>query len=220
MENKTAVITGMSSGIGLALTQKLLQEGYHVIGTTRSGKISNFAHPDLQTVALEATDNDSIQQAVAQIIALTDGIDLLINNAGTAPDVFEVNPEINSFRETLATNVTGAVFFTEPLLPYLKADAQVIFISSNMGLPRNADSNGPGYRLSKAAVNMYATMLAKRLTQQRVTAMHPGWVQTKLGGSSAPFTPQQSAEAIYHGIITNTGTGQFWNADVNAVEAF
>ena len=220
MENKTAVITGISSGIGLALAQKLLNEGYRVIGTTRSGKITNLQHANLQTVSLEVTDKDSIQQAISQITTFTDGIDLLINNAGTAPDVFEVIPEMNTFNDTLATNVTGAVFFTEPLLPWLKEDAQVIFISSNMGLPRNADSNGPGYRLSKAAVNMYATMLAKRLPKQRVTAMHPGWVQTKLGGSSAPLTPEQSADAIYHGIVTNTATGKFWNAAMNVIEEF
>lgn len=220
MENKTAVITGISSGIGLALTQKLLNEGYQVIGTTRSGKLTNLEHAHLQVVSLEATDQHSIAQAVAGIMALTEGIDLLINNAGTAPDVFEVNPEINTFNETLITNITGPVFFTEALLGRLKDDAQVIFISSNMGIVRNAGSNGPGYRLSKAAVNMYVAMLAKRLTKQSVTAMHPGWVQTKLGGSGAPFTAEQSADAIYHGITTNTTTGKFWNAAVNSTEEF
>jgi len=219
---RTAIITGISSGIGFALANKLLHEDYHVIGTTRSGRIEGLHHENLQVIPLEATDKDSIAHAVSRIAALTNGIDLLVNNAGTAPDVFEVNPEMNAFNQTLATNVTGVVFFTEPLLPLLKEGAQVIFISSNMGLPRNADSNGPGYRMSKAAVNMYAAILAKRVLPQgiRITPMHPGWVQTKLGGSNAPYTPEQAADAIYHGIVTNTGTGRFWNAAINAIEEF
>jgi NAD(P)-dependent dehydrogenase (short-subunit alcohol dehydrogenase family) len=219
---KTAVITGISSGIGFALANKLLQEDYQVIGTSRSGKVEGIQHKNLQVIPLEASDKDSIQQAISRITVLTDKIDLLVNNAGTAPDVFEVNPEINAFNQTLATNVTGVVFFTEPLLPYLNDGAQVIFISSNMGLPRNADSNGPGYRMSKAAVNMYASILAKRVAAQgiRVTPMHPGWVQTKLGGSNAPYTAAQSADAIYHGITTNTATGKFWNTTINAIEEF
>lgn len=219
---KTAVITGISSGIGLALAQKLLNENYHVIGTSRSGKMEGLHHPNLHVIPLEATDKDSIQQAISQIPKLTRGIDLLINNAGTAPDVFDINPEINAFNQTLATNVTGVVFFTEPLLPYLKEGAQVVFISSNMGLPRNADSNGPGYRMSKAAVNMYASILAKRVAERgiRVTPMHPGWVQTKLGGSQAPYTPEQAADALYHGITTNVESGKFWNSTINAIEEF
>jgi NAD(P)-dependent dehydrogenase (short-subunit alcohol dehydrogenase family) len=219
---KTAIITGISSGIGFALANKLLHENYKVIGTSRSGKIEDLHHENLQVISLEASDKDSIQQAISRIITLTDNIDLLINNAGTAPDVFEIHPEMNKFNQTLATNVTGVVFFTEPLLPYLKEGAQVIFISSNMGLTRNADSNGPGYRMSKAALNMYAAILAKRVAAQgiRVTPMHPGWVQTKLGGSNATCTAEQSADAIYHGIITNTATGKFWNTTINAIEEF
>jgi len=219
---KMAVITGISSGIGRALAQKLLAEDYQVIGTTRTGQSKELDHPNLQVVALEATDEASVQQAAGQIAALTTGIDLLVNNAGTAPDVFAVAPELATFTQTLATNVTGTVFFTEQLLPFLNEGAQVVFVSSNMGLPRNAAPNGPGYRLSKAAINMYAAMLAQRLAdrQIRVTPMHPGWVQTKLGGSQAPLTPEQAAEGLYQGIVTNTESGQFWNAAAGALEAF
>ncbi len=220
--SKTAVITGISSGIGLAMAKKLLAEGYQVIGTTRSGQLDGLTHPNLHLIGLEATDATSIAQAVNRIAALTDGVDLLVNNAGAAPDVFAVLPERAAFEQTLATNVTGTVFFTEPLLAQLKDGGQVVFISSNMGLPRNAAPNGPGYRLSKAAVNMYAAMLATRLAERhiRVTPMHPGWVQTRLGGNQAPLTPDQAADGLYQGIVTNTASGQFWNAAEHALEAF
>lgn len=64
---KTAVLTGANSGIGLALTHKLLAEGYRVIGTSRSGQIADFSHPNLTVVSLDVTDEASIAQAVAQI---------------------------------------------------------------------------------------------------------------------------------------------------------
>jgi NAD(P)-dependent dehydrogenase (short-subunit alcohol dehydrogenase family) len=224
MENsvKTAVVTGISSGIGLALTRKLLAEHYTVIGTTRSGQLPGFDHPRLHVVPLEATDEQSRTQAVAHIHSLTNGLELLVNNAGTAPDVFTVEPAYVAFTQTLDTNVTGVVFFTELLLPYLRPGGQVVFVSSNMGLPRNAAPNGPGYRLSKAAINMYAAMLATRLAAQhiRVTPLHPGWVQTKLGGDQAPTTPEQAATGIYQAVVSAPETGQFYNVALAGVEPF
>ncbi|SFD59649.1 NADP-dependent 3-hydroxy acid dehydrogenase YdfG [Chitinophaga sp. CF118] len=220
--NKTAVVTGISSGIGLALTKKLLEENYNVFGTTRSGELNTLVHPNLEVVALEVTDPLSIQRAVSKIKALANGIDLLVNNAGAAPDVFEVKPEYEAFTQTLDTNITGVVFFTEPLLNYINTGGQVIFISSNMGLPKNAAANGPGYRMSKAAINMYAAMLATRLADQhiRVTPMHPGWVQTRLGGDQAPLTPGQAADGLYQGITSNSESGKFWNITVPGIEAY
>jgi NAD(P)-dependent dehydrogenase (short-subunit alcohol dehydrogenase family) len=224
MENslKTAVVTGISSGIGLALTQKLLAEHYTVIGTTRSGELPGFDHPRLHIVPLEATDEQSRTQAAARIRSLTAGLDLLVNNAGTAPDVFAVEPTYAAFTQTLDTNVTGVVFLTELLLPHLRPGGHIVFVSSNMGLPRNAAPNGPGYRLSKAAINMYAAMLATRLADQhiRVTPLHPGWVQTRLGGDQAPTTPAQAAAGIYQAVVSAPATGQFYNVTLPGVESF
>lgn len=219
---KTAVVTGISSGIGLALTKHLLAEHYTVIGTTRSGQLPGFEHPQLHVVALEVTDEPSRMQAAARIRNLTSGLDLLVNNAGTAPDVFAVEPEYASFTQTLDTNVTGVVFLTELLLPHVRPGGYILFVSSNMGLPRNAAPNGPGYRLSKAAINMYAAMLATRLADQhiQVTPLHPGWVQTKLGGDQAPTTPTQAAAGIYQAVVSALATGQFYNVALPGVESF
>jgi NAD(P)-dependent dehydrogenase (short-subunit alcohol dehydrogenase family) len=224
MENslKTAVVTGISSGIGLALTKQLLAEHYTVIGTTRSGQLPSFSHPRLHVVPLEATSEQSRTQAAARIRALTNGLDLLVNNAGTAPDVFTVEPTYAAFMQTLDTNVTGVVFLTELLLLQVRPGGQIVFVSSNMGLPRNAAPNGPGYRVSKAAINMYAAVLATRLADQhiRVTPLHPGWVQTKLGGDQAPTTPEQAAAGIYQAVVSVPETGQFYNVALSGVESF
>ncbi|RZK31856.1 MAG: SDR family NAD(P)-dependent oxidoreductase [Hymenobacter sp.] len=219
---KTALVTGISSGIGLALTKHLLTEHYTVIGTTRSGQLPGFDHPRLHVLPLEATEEQSRAQVVARFRSLTDGLDLLVNNAGMAPDVFAVEPDYASFTQTLDTNVTGVVFLTELLLPHIRPGGQILFVSSNMGLPRNAAPNGPGYRLSKAAINMYATMLASRLADRhiRVTPLHPGWVQTKLGGDQAPTTPAQAATGIYQAVVGAPETGKFYNVTLPGVESF
>ncbi|OKS88056.1 SDR family NAD(P)-dependent oxidoreductase [Mucilaginibacter polytrichastri] len=220
--NKTAVITGVSSGIGLALTKKLLEENYNVIGTTRTGNLSGFSHPNLEVVQLEATEKSSGENAVKQILEISDNIDLLVNNAGAAPDIFSIDPQYDSFTQTINTNITGVVFFTEPLLAHINAEGKVAFISSNMGLPRNAAPNGPGYRLSKAAINMYAAILATRLSEKgiTVTSFHPGWVQTKLGGDQAPLTTKDSADGLYTGIINNNVNGKFWDITIPGIDSF
>ena len=212
-DHKTVLITGVSSGIGYALMKKFLNENYKVIATTRSGKLHDFHHPNLNVVPLEATSQESIQSAAEQIGDLTSGLDILINNAGAAPDVFDVIPDYDSFTQTLDTNVTGVVFFTESLIDLVNKNGKVVFITSNMGIPENAAPNGPAYRLSKAAINMYAAMLATRLQENSITVsgVHPGWVQTKLGGDQAPITAEQSANGIYDGILSNKKTGSIWD---------
>ncbi len=215
-QNKKVLITGAGSGIGLALAKKLLNEGYYVIATSRSGKIEGLKHNNLTVLPLELTDEKSVTDLVARL----QDIDLLINNSGIAPDVFAVVAEKDSFNKTLAVNLTGTVFFTEAVLPLLNDNGQILFTSSNMGLPKNAAQNGSAYRISKAGINMYAAVLAQRLAERNISVrpMHPGWVQTKLGGSRAPITPEQSAEFLYNGIKADTPTGKFWNAELMVIE--
>ena len=220
--NKTAVVTGVSSGIGLALVKKLLSEHYHVIGTTRTGTLAEISHESLEIVKLDITNNDSLKKAVDYLNAHTNKIDLLINNAGIAPDIFAIEPQLEAFNITITTNVTGSVFFTEPLLDKVNDGAQIIFISSNMGLVRNADVNGSAYRMSKAAINMYAAILSRRLQARSIGVMpiHPGWVKTKLGGDEAPLTAEMAANNIYQAILAGMESGRFYNSALGALEDY
>ena len=218
---KTALVTGANSGIGLALTQKLLAEGYRVIGTSRSGRIADFSHPNLTVVTLDVTNDASIAQAVAEIGQLATDIDVLVNNAGVGSDLGTIAPERQLLRDTFATNVDGTILFTEPMLPLVRDGGQIVFLSSKMGLPAFAAPDSPAYRISKAAINMYAAILAQRVAERNivVTPMHPGWVQTRMGGSSAPFTVEQSAAGLFRGIEARPESGKFWNVETNSLVA-
>lgn len=221
-EIRKAIVTGAGSGIGRVLTEKLLNEGIHVIGVVRSGKIENFNHPNLTTIQGDINDEQSINKAIEEIGKLSVEIDYLINNAGIGPDLGDDIPTAAHLKSTFNVNATGTVLFTEGVLKYLKNNGHVVFLSTAMALIRNLGASGTAYRMSKAAINVYAVILSQRLADKniRVTPLHPGWVQTKMGGESAPVTVEQSVNGIYKALTENTETGKFWNVQEGGLQDY
>lgn len=217
-----ALVTGASNGIGLGLTKKLLQEGAAVIAITRSGEIANFSHPNLTIIKGDISNEESIKNAAQQVKELGIKLDCLINNAGVGLDLGDEIPTASLMNATFATNTTGTVLFTEAFLEYVKYGGQIVFLSTAMALIRNIAPNAPAYRMSKAAINIYAVMLSQRLAEKNinVTPLHPGWVQTRMGGDTAPVTLDTSVNGIYKAITENTHTAKFWNVELGAVEEF
>jgi NAD(P)-dependent dehydrogenase (short-subunit alcohol dehydrogenase family) len=219
---KNVLVTGASNGIGLGLTKKLLNEGAAVIAITRSGEIANFSHPNLTIIKGDISNEESIKNAAEEVKKLGIKIDCLVNNAGVGLDLGDEIPTAALMNATFATNTTGTVLFTEAFLGFIQNGGQIVFLSTAMALLRNLAPNAPAYRMSKAAINIYAVMLSQRLAGQniQVTALHPGWVQTRMGGDTAPVTLDQSVDGIYKAITENTQTGKFWNIELGAVEEF
>lgn len=215
--NKTTIITGASQGIGFALAQKMLSEGYTVIGTSRSGKIEGIDNPNFHAIALDLTQEASIKKAHKSIFQLCDHIDMLINNAGIGPDLNASAPEASTFQKTFDVNVTGTVFFTEGLVSRIKQSGKIINISSKMGaMDVCSTSDSPAYRMSKSALNMYTKILSNRLRGKvNVATIHPGWVKTNISPGSmlhAPLTPHQAAENMYRFFSQNFETGTYWDS--------
>ncbi len=214
---KTVFITGTGQGIGQALAVLLLEEGYSVIGTSRDG-ISVLNNPNFKPISLEITDEKSINEVIQFLESEKIKIDILINNAGIGPDLETEIPNKNTFQQTIDTNVTGLVFFTEKLLDFLKPNAEIYNISSKMGsIALCINSDSVAYRISKAALNMYSKILANRLLSQnvRVIAIHPGWVKTSISPSNiplAPLSPETSAIGIFKIMKDDKMSGNFWNA--------
>jgi NAD(P)-dependent dehydrogenase (short-subunit alcohol dehydrogenase family) len=210
---KHVLITGGNRGIGLALGKKLLAEGYAVTLTSRTGKIDGLEHSSLQMLKMEITDLHSIKAAAGELKARVRNIDILVNNAGIANDPYDILPEYEKFRRTIDVNLTGLVFFNEAVLDQVASGGHIINITSDMGLLSQAQSNGPAYRISKAAVNMYTKMLSQRVEEKniRVTAAHPGWVRTNVGGEDASMDVEWCADGLYRLILDCKRSGEFRN---------
>ncbi|GAB7344351.1 hypothetical protein MBLNU457_2213t1 [Dothideomycetes sp. NU457] len=202
---KTIVlISGGNTGIGLAAATQLAKDyGYHVIVGSRNAEAGSKAAADIlaqgyaaSSVQLDLDSDDSISAAVAVIEKDFGVLDVLINNAGVLLDQMRDPPlpTRELFRQSFATNVTGAACLTEACLPLLrKSDfARLVFVSSRMGSlaeTLNKDTmyystDYKAYDASKAAMNMLALNYVRILdgTGALVNVACPGLVQTKLTG--------------------------------------
>jgi len=215
---KIVLITGASKGIGKALTEKILNENFFVIGTSRNGKIKEFEHQDFYSLKLDLSNPSSIENAHKEIFENFKHIDLLINNAGIGPDLDTYIPETESFNLTFDVNVTGTVFFTEPLAELISENGIILNVSSKMGSIDVCElTNSVAYRMSKSALNMYTKILSNRLKDKiRVACIHPGWVKTTIIESNLKngrLTPEQSADNIFKFLTSEFDSGTFWNSE-------
>ena len=214
---KKVVITGANKGIGLALVNEFLHANFYVIATTRNHPTLLIEHPNLEWISLEITSEDSIEHAIKVIKTHHQNIDLLINNAGVGLDLDQDIPQIDTIRNTFEVNVFGLINFTERIIGSIIAGGTIFNISSVMGMLNRAEilPNATAYRMSKAALNMYTKTLAARLEPNhiRVVAIHPGWVQTDMGGEEADITPETSAAGIYKLYSQSIESNSFWAAE-------
>ena len=214
----TVLVTGANRGIGLELARQLIEDGHKVIGTARkpadAGELKSLGAEVLQ---LDVTDSAS----VAAMAAALEGrpIDLLINNAGTggqAPADL-ANTDFERVKLTLDVNSLGPMRVTQALLPSLQAGKgkTIVHISSRMGSISQNQGSYYGYRASKAALNMLNSSLAIELRPMGITSvvLHPGWVQTRMGGAGADITVEVSVTGMLQVIagLDMAKTGKFYN---------
>lgn len=208
---KTAVITGASRGIGRALAEKFLAEGYFVIGTSRSGS-ADFSHENLLFLPLELADQDARRACAAAIVARGQALDVLINNAGMY-DERDEGPavDLDALRMTLEVNLIGTIDFTEHVLSSLGEGGHLVNISSRKGsCGYTKDTHYPAYSISKAGLNMYTRKLAVSLAgKATVSCVHPGVVRTRMN-PDGDISPKESAEQIFALISDETPSGHFW----------
>ena len=207
---QTSLITGANRGIGLALTRQLLQDDARIFATCRAPKradaLTELAqhHPQRVTVLqLDITDESSIDSAVKAVAAETDGLDLLVNNAGIGGD--DSGRSLGQLTSTevshvITTNAVSPLILTQACRELLKTgdNPRVVMISSGLGSLQRTSGSSYAYRMSKAAMNMAARVLAFDSAMAGITTVtvNPGWVQTDMGGPSAALKPEESASAL------------------------
>jgi NAD(P)-dependent dehydrogenase (short-subunit alcohol dehydrogenase family) len=206
MIEKTWFVTGASRGIGLALVNELLRRGYNVIGACRNPdgerdfwEIKRDYKERFDSVRLDVTDLESIRSAALHLRDRT--IDVLINNAGILKGADECleNLDLDIVRQSFEVNTIGPMQVTKEFLSNLQKSGspKVINMTSLMGSISDNKSGGYyAYRMSKTALNMFGSCLAKELPRSVVLSMHPGWVKTAMGGPKAPTEALESAVGI------------------------
>ncbi|MDH3994049.1 MAG: SDR family oxidoreductase [Gammaproteobacteria bacterium] len=196
-----ALVTGANRGIGLELVQQMQAAGYNVIGTARKpAEAKELNASGARVLQLDVSDSASVSALAASLKG--QAIDVLINNAGikghTASSFEET--DFDQIAQTFDINTLGPMRVTQALLPNILASKgkTIVQMSSTLGSITNNSGGLLGYRASKTALNMFNSSLALELAERGVTAIviHPGWVQTRLGGASAPITTQESVAGM------------------------
>ena len=196
---KNAVVTGANRGIGLELTRQLLDSGYNVHATYRSNK-GGLEHIDSNRLNIYKMDvRDQMQ--ISNVVQSVDKIDLLINNAGVADGRWQSISEIDIEHalEVLNVNAVSPVLVTQQSLPKLANGSKVVMMSSLMGSISDCHSGRSyAYRASKTALNMFSMAMKNELDANGISLliMHPGWVETDMGGPNAPLSTEESVSGI------------------------
>ena len=208
---QTILITGANRGIGLELTRQYMGQGTAFIfaacrapENAESLQALASANPArLAIVQLDITDAASIERARQAVAAKAGSLDLLINNAGIAgtPSARRLGQlTAAEVSRVIDTNAVSPLLLTQAFRPLLQASAaaRVVMISSGNGSLTNARGNSYAYRMSKAAMNMAARVLALDAAMAGITTVtvNPGWVKTDMGGPDAALEPAESASAL------------------------
>ena len=213
---KTAVITGANRGIGLAISQQLVDKGWDVIAICRSDSEDIEAIAHMVISGIDVTHPEHLEQ-VKKIIG-DQRIDLLINNAGLLQDEQLGDIDYESMRTQFEINALAPLRVTETLLDNLAEGGKIANITSRMGSIADNDSGGRyGYRASKAAFNAIGKSLAEDLRPRgiAVAQLHPGWVQTRMVNFGGLITPEESAAGLIERIeaLTLENSGSFWHSN-------
>jgi len=214
------LITGANRGIGLEFVRQYAEAGWKVIACCRDLKQATGlqvlvnTYPTIKAYALDVADFSAIEALAA---ALKDEpIDVLINNAGVYPHSDLEHADTEQWLHAFKVNSMAPFTMATAFLPNLAASRlrKVVTLSSKMGsLDDNTSGGSYIYRTSKVAANMVMKSLAIDLKSYGipVAALHPGWVQTEMGGPDALIDTRTSVSGLRQVIakLSLDNSGQF-----------
>jgi NAD(P)-dependent dehydrogenase (short-subunit alcohol dehydrogenase family) len=166
-ERRVAIITGGSSGIGLAVGRRLAADGYDVVLTARTASKLEAAAAEVGARGVAADSADP--EAFAAVVAEAGRVDLLVHAAGVLDGTFVRKETLATFESVVRTNLTSAFVVANAALPAMPPGGRMVFLSSS-----SAHAPQPGrsaYTASKAGLNAFAGALAKEVERDGI-AVH------------------------------------------------
>ena len=187
-KNSVVLISGCSSGIGLSLAHEFASLGCRVFATARKPEvIEHLKNEKINTLALDVTDQQSIDACVAEALARAGRIDVLVNNAGYALIGPIIDLSIDDLRREFETNVIGLVALTKAVAPQMieRKSGLVVNIASVSGIC--ATPFAGAYCATKAAVNLLSVSMRIELAPFgiAVVTVQPGAIKSKFGEAAS-----------------------------------
>ncbi|MED2974579.1 SDR family NAD(P)-dependent oxidoreductase [Fictibacillus sp. B-59209] len=198
---KFAFVTGSNKGIGYELVRQLAEKGYHVFLGARNEELAQQAvrslgFSNVSFVQVDISDIQSVQHAKNNILEMSDHLDLLINNAGIAPD-FNILPselKVETLRSAFDVNFFGTFQMIQAFLPLVKKSqrGKIVNVTTDMA-SQTMFNNGEagqlnllGYNSSKTAVNSLTLAFGKELGADgpEIFGVTPGFTTTDLNGNA------------------------------------
>lgn len=228
MNAYSVLITGASRGLGLEFTKQYAADGWNVLACCRHPQSAMAlqalaaAHSNIKIHPLDVTDFAQIDALATQL--KNESIDVLINNAGVYPSSSFGDTNYDEWANGFKVNSMAPLKMAEAFVQHITRSQlkKIATITSKMG---SIDDNNSGesysYRSSKCAVNMVMKSLSIDLKPYgiSVVTLHPGWVQTDMGGSNALISATTSVAALRHVIeqLNIASTGKFIAYDGKAI---
>jgi NAD(P)-dependent dehydrogenase (short-subunit alcohol dehydrogenase family) len=213
-QRAVSVVTGANRGLGFAVARQLLEHGAHVVLTARDARAGRAAADllnanggDADFHPLDVEDSGSVSELGAFLTQRHGHVDLLVNNAGAHPDGdgSAMNVSAAAMMQAFNVNCLGALRVSQELFDLLKRSAagRIVNVSTILASPSQMDQF-PGqffaYRIAKSALNTMTAGMAVELRHFgiSVNAVHPGWMNTRMGGPSAPLSAEEGAASVVH----------------------
>jgi 3-oxoacyl-[acyl-carrier protein] reductase len=188
-ENRIALVTGASRGIGAAIARRLAAEGATVIAAARTADALERVVEEIRdaggtasAAALDLADPSSVEAAAKSAIAAHGEVHVLVNNAGVTEDNLILRMSRDAWDRVLATNLTGVFLLTQAIVKSMvrKRYGRIVNVTSVVGLMGNAGQ--ANYAASKAGLIGLTKSIARELASRNVTcnAVAPGFIATAM----------------------------------------
>jgi 3-oxoacyl-[acyl-carrier protein] reductase len=221
LDGKVAFVTGGSRGIGAAIARRLAADGAAVAITYTKGAdaagsvVASIEQAGGKAVAIQAdaADASAVGAAIEKTVAIFGGLDVLVNNAGTAiPKPFD-ETTLEEMNRVIDINIRGAFVATHAALKHMGSGGRIITIGSCVG-ERVLTPGLVAYAATKGAIKMFVQGLAREVGSRGITVnnIQPGPIDTELNPAASDWAEPQKA---------NTALGRYGSVEeVAALVAF